>query len=161
VPRKWGNQLGVFLGGHVKNKKRLNYIINFQFQLKFILYTLIPSIVCLAIFYIALDIYFAKLTNQGIASGLQSNHPYFSLIADQKSLMKSLFLLCAGFSLLFFIGWGVFISHKIAGPISRLTRFFEEIDTPHFKKRLAFRPSDFFQEIPLAINRWMDKNHRP
>lgn len=96
----------------------------------------------------------------GVASGLPINHPYFVLIADQKSLMNSLFLLCVSFSLLFFIGWGLFISHKIAGPLHRLTRFFEETDALHFERRLSFRPRDFFQEIPKAINQWMDKNHR-
>ena len=98
--------------------------------------------------------------HQGIVSGLPLTHPYFKLIADQKSLMDSFFIVSAGCSFAFFVGWGILISHKISGPLHRLTLFFEEIETPHFEKRLSFRPGDFFLEIPTAINKWMDKNHR-
>ena len=141
-------------------QKRLNYFINYRFQFKFILYSLIPSAFCLSLFYASLRIYFSKLVNQGIVSGLPLTHPYFKLIADQKSLMDSFFIVSAGCSFAFFVGWGILISHKISGPLHRLTLFFEEIETPHFEKRLSFRPGDFFLEIPTAINKWMDKNHR-
>jgi hypothetical protein len=146
----------------LKNKghKRLNFLINKKFQLKFILYTLIPTVVCLSIFYVSLSIYFSKLIELGKNSGLEANHSYFILIADQQKLMNAMFISSSLFSFIFFIVWGVFISHKIAGPLYRLTRFFEETDASHFSERLAFRPNDLFQEIPLAINRWMDKNHR-
>lgn len=137
--------------------KRRNYIINRNFQFKFILYTLIPSAFCFIIFYFSLNIYFSKLVDQGVVTGLPADHPYFSLIADQKNLMQSLFLICSSFTLLFYIFWGVFISHKIAGPLYRLTKFFQESNGKAFDRKLSFRPGDFFLEIPIAINEWMVK----
>jgi hypothetical protein len=142
------------------NKKRFNFLINKNFQFKFVLFTLIPTSVCLILFYASLNIYFSKLQDLGLSSGLSKNHSYFNLINDQKELMNALFLSSSIFSFLFFTVWGIFISHKIAGPLYRLTRFFEDSDFDHFSNRLSFRPNDLFQEIPKAINQWMDKNYR-
>ncbi len=141
--------------------KRRNYLINKNFQFKFILYTLIPSLFSLTIFYICINFYFSKLIAQGKNSGLQLEHPYFALINDHKIFMNSLFLIGSFFLLVFFCIWGLIISHKIAGPLYRLTKFFEDINSQEFKGKISFRPGDFFQEIPAAINKWMKVNYHP
>ena len=138
--------------------KRRNYLINRDFQYKFIIYTLIPSIFCLVIFYSSLSIYFSSLVRQGQTLNLGAGHPYFSLINDQKELMNSLFIYCAIFSIVFYVGWGIFISHKIAAPLYSLTKFFKNSNGQKFETKLSFRPGDFFLEIPEAVNEWIDKS---
>ena len=140
--------------------KRRNYLINRDFQFKFIVYTLIPSAFCLTIFYISLSIYFRKLIEHGLAMNLPPEHPYYSLISDQQGLMNSLFIFCVIISVVFYIGWGIFISHKIAGPLFRLTNFFKNADSQRFEKKLSFRPGDFFLEIPKAINDWIERTQK-
>lgn len=143
----------------MKNRRRI-YLINKTFQLKFIMYTFVPSVFSLVIFYFSLNTYFSKLLDQGILSGLPVDHPYFSLIQDQKNFMNQLFIICSVYLFIFFIAWGLFISHKIAGPLYRLTKFFQSTDPGEFKAKISFRPNDFFQEIPTAINQWMDLHYR-
>ena len=140
--------------------KRRNYLINRDFQFKFIAYTLIPSIFCLGIFYISLSIYFSKLIKHGLAINLPPEHPYYSLINDQHTMMNSLFIFCVIFSVVFYIGWGIIISHKIAGPLFRLTNFFKNANGQKIEQKLSFRPGDFFLEIPRAINEWIERTQK-
>jgi len=137
--------------------KRKNYIINREFQFKFILYSFIPSLFCIFIFYSSINIYFQKVIEDGYAMGYAADHPYFSTIADQKILMNYMFTTCSVFIFIFYIIWGIFISHRIAGPLYRLTKFFKESKDGAFEVKLSFRPGDFFLEIPEAINEWIDK----
>ena len=142
------------------NKKRSKYLINPKFQFKFIFYTLVPSFFCLIVFYISLSIYFSMLVNHGVEMQLPLEHPYFSLLKDQQKLMNSLFISSAVFSMFFFVGWGILISHKIAGPLYRLTNFFKNSNGERFEGKLSFRPGDFFSEIPDAVNEWINKSQK-
>ncbi len=141
-----------------KKYKRRNYLINKSFQYRFVLYTFIPSAFSLIVFYSAIQFYYTRLIQEGIASGLNADHPYFNLIHEQIRFMNTLFLVCGFSSFIFFIFWGIFISHKIAGPLYRLTMFFKNAEPGMIKNRLSFRPGDFFLEIPDAINSWIEKS---
>ncbi len=142
------------------NKKKLNrrkiYFINKKFQLTFILYTLIPSILSLLVMYAVIDFYFAELISNGKEVGLTSNHPYFRLISDQMSLMNKGFIGLVFFNIIFFFLWGAIVSHKIAGPLYRLCMHFEQIAKTKKWEKLSFRPNDFFQEIPAVVNKVKD-----
>jgi len=46
------------------------------------------------------------------------------------------------------------ISHKLAGPMIKLRRYFSEIEkNGNVNEELRFRESDFFQDLPPTINR--------
>ena len=141
-----------------RNYKRRNYLINKEFQFRFILFTFIPTAFCLILFYSAIQFYYTRLIQEGLASGLNAGHPYFNLINEQIRFMNVLFLTCSISSFIFFVVWGIFISHKIAGPLYRLTKFFKEAQPGMITQKLNFRPGDFFLEIPEAINEWVDRS---
>lgn len=138
--------------------KRGNYVINKDFQYKFIFYTFIPTAFCLTVFYVSLQYYYSKLIQEGIVSGLPVEHPYFTLVAEQLKFMNLIFAVCGVSSFLFFLIWGIFISHKIAGPLYRLTKFFNDAKPGMIQNDLSFRPGDFFLEIPVAINGWIKRS---
>lgn len=47
----------------------------------------------------------------------------------------------------------LFISHKLAGPMIKLRRYFGDIEkTGTFQEELYFRRSDFFLDLPPTIN---------
>lgn len=144
-----------------RQRKLRNYIINKNFQLSFILHSFIPTFFCFITSYCALVIYFSEAVNDGVSAGLPPEHAYFTLIANQKILLNYFFLINGTASLMFFIIWGIFISHKIAGPLYRLTRFFADGDASNPEKKLSFRPGDFFQEIPDTINKWREEPPPP
>ncbi len=53
----------------------------------------------------------------------------------------------------FIIVIGILLSHRIAGPISRIERVMEEIGNGNFKMRLAIRRSDELQDMADALNK--------
>ena len=100
---------------------------------------------------------------KGEALGLPEDHAFFILIKEQRELMTSIFVGVALF-ISFIIGlWGMFFSHRIAGPLYRLTRFFTEAKENTSKNQRAklrpifFRKNDFFLEVPDAINDFLQK----
>ena len=59
----------------------------------------------------------------------------------------------------------MFFSHRIAGPLYRLTRFFSDAQAMQDEKKVGnaklkpvfFRQNDFFPEVPGAINNYLKK----
>ena len=141
-------------------QRRKTYFINPKFQLKFILYTLVPNIFCLTLFYVMTDLYFLKLVHDGEALGLAANHPYFSLLNDQSALMNKVFIILSIVTTLFFIIWGILFSHKIAGPMLRLKNHMDNDAKTGKLNTLNFRPDDFFQEIPDSYNKLSEKSQK-
>lgn len=67
--------------------------------------------------------------------------------------------LALGLGLIVIFGvWGLFFSHRIAGPLYRLNRVFREArESGELDQRqLKFRDNDFFHEIPESICEYLD-----
>jgi methyl-accepting chemotaxis protein len=64
----------------------------------------------------------------------------------------------AGFIFIVFAaGYGLIISHRIAGPIFQLMRVIREVAGGDMKARVHFRPDDEFSELSTDFNAMMDK----
>jgi nitrogen fixation/metabolism regulation signal transduction histidine kinase len=50
----------------------------------------------------------------------------------------------------------IFMSHKIAGPLYKLNRFFREARDGNIQQKLSFRRKDYFQELVPTYNEMMD-----
>lgn len=134
------------------------FLINTNFQIQFIASLLLISIVSMSIIYLANDYFFHSYMQKGQALNLPPDHPFFLMIHEQKRFMTKVFI---GVALS--IGsiaclWGLFYSHKIAGPLYRLQRYFTEAATQNtqLNNKIYFRDDDFFQEVPDSINRYID-----
>lgn len=155
-------------GPMLMNKKRLpivslvlgekKFLINTDFQLQFIASVLLISIVSMSIIYLANDYFFHAYMQKGMALNLPPDHPFFLMIHEQKRFMTKVFI---GVALsISSVGciWALFYSHKIAGPLYRLQRYFTlaATENAHLNKKIYFRDGDFFQEVPDSINRYID-----
>lgn len=134
------------------------FLINNNFQIQFMLSLLLISLCSMSIIYLANDYFFHSYMQRGEALNLPPDHPFFLMIREQKSFMTNVFIvvsLCistiAGL-------WGLFYSHKIAGPLYRLHRYFTKaaVENSQLKEKIYFREDDFFQEVPESINRYID-----
>lgn len=140
-------------------KLRTQLLINPKFQLQFAMNCLIPMLMMAAVFWLILEMFISKMVRIGQAQGLPGNHEYFQLIQAQRiELLQILLLFSLVLVILFFV-WGLFYSHRIAGPIFKLTKWLDEsqslqeaVDQP-----VQFRKKDLFQEIPLALNSFLKK----
>lgn len=134
------------------------FLINPDFQIQFIASLLLISIVSMSIIYLANDYFFYTYMQKGHLLNLPPDHPYFLMIHEQKRFMAKVFIAVAISISSVAAIWGLFYSHKIAGPLHRLQNYFIEssTDCTDLKNKIYFREDDFFQEIPDSINRYID-----
>ena len=134
------------------------FLINKNFQIQFMLSVLLISICSMSIIYLANDYFFHSYMQRGEALNLPPDHPFFLMIHEQKKFMTKMFIIVA-VAISGTAGvWGLFYSHKIAGPLYRLHQYFTQasLDSNPLTKKVYFRDGDFFQEVPDSINKYID-----
>ena len=124
-------------------------------------YVILTVIFSISIMFISNYLFFESFIAKGEALGLPNDHPYFSLIKEQRETMTNIFLFVSIF-ISFVIGmWGLFFSHRIAGPLYRLRRYFTEatasVNSEQKLSPIFFRQNDFFLEVPESINDYLKK----
>tara|TARA_R110000868_G_scaffold100129_5_gene275470 strand:+ start:5343 stop:5780 length:438 start_codon:yes stop_codon:yes gene_type:complete len=77
------------------------------------------------------------------------------LSQKRTDLLITLVLWQLGFSVMIFIVC-VFFSHKIAGPIYKLMKFFGAAREGHLSDKLFFRKGDYFHELAADYNDTME-----
>jgi hypothetical protein len=133
------------------------FLINTDFQVQFIASLLLISIVSMSIIYLANDYFFHSYMQKGQALNLPPDHPFFLMIHEQKQFMTKVFVAVAASISSVAILWGLFYSHKIAGPLYRLQRYFTDAAAQNTDlNKVYFRDDDFFQEVPASINLYID-----
>lgn len=131
----------------VAHSRRI-YLINPKFQLRF------SALVTVAVLLSSLIYPFAiyDLMNNFIT--YMANHSpeqVTQLTSKRTALITTLILWQVGFSAMIFIIC-VFFSHKIAGPIYKLQKFFAAVREGQFSGKLFFRKGDYFQELADDYN---------
>jgi len=134
------------------------FLINSDFQIQFIASLLLISIISMSIIYLANDYFFHSYIQKGQALNLPPDHPFFLMIHEQKKFMTKVFIVVSISISTLATLWGLFYSHKIAGPLHRLHKYFTEAasDSCELKNKIYFRDNDFFQEVPASINLYID-----
>jgi methyl-accepting chemotaxis protein len=134
------------------------FLINKNFQIQFIASLLLISLISMSIIFLANDYFFQAYMQKGLYLNLSPDHPYFLMIHEQKQFMVKVFFAEACLISSITIIWGLFYSHKIAGPLHRLHRYFIDsaVLSSKLNNKIYFRNNDFFQEIPDSINFYID-----
>ncbi|MGB0454602.1 MAG: hypothetical protein ACPGJV_12915 [Bacteriovoracaceae bacterium] len=133
------------------------YLINPKFQWRFMGYVILTVVFSVSIIFLSNYFFFESFLAKGQALGLPEDHAFFVLIKEQRSLMTKIFFSVSSV-ISFIIGlWGMFFSHRIAGPLFRLRRHFVDAEREGKKKLgpVNFRENDFFQDIPEALNSYL------
>lgn len=132
--------------------RRRNWLINPQFQIKFLAYTFGLAILCLVINYVAMAYYFEELRDRVAALGLPPGHLFYIFIDRQKFNMTMIVLGAGVAMLLIMITFGLLMSHRIAGPFYRLSREVAAMKEAQKLHQVNFRKKDFFQEVAQCFN---------
>lgn len=129
--------------------KRRIYLINPGFQLKF------SFLICLLLFLSSLIYPLAiyDLINQ-IVTSIAPKFPDAAVrLAEKRNLLILILALWQlGFTALVFIIC-IFFSHKIAGPLYKLTKYLNGIRNGQQIEKLYFRNGDYFHEIATEFNK--------
>tara|TARA_Y100000590_G_scaffold470538_1_gene666152 strand:- start:5792 stop:6283 length:492 start_codon:yes stop_codon:yes gene_type:complete len=129
--------------------QRKIWFINPRFQLKFTFYIctwiLVLSLVYPVIIYELFDHFmeFSGLLTVGVTP---------EQIAEMRNdLLSSLIWIQFAYLSIVF-AMGIFLSHRIAGPLYRLKMYFSQLKQGDLQSRLSFRKRDHFQDVALAYN---------
>lgn len=136
------------------------FLINPKFQYKFMASVMLVAVFTIGIVYFANYYFFENLIMKGEMLQLPQDHAFFILIKEQREMMSGIFLIVC-LTLTLGIGlWGLLFSHRIAGPLYRLNRQFQEASQGKADlQNLKFRKNDFFPELPETINEYFRSKH--
>lgn len=133
--------------------KRRVYLINKNFQIKFIIYTMILAVLIICAFYGMVHYFFKTSVSLGMEAGFPPGHVYFRFVEDSRADMNIFFIITSAIVFVMLMITGTFFSHKIAGPIYRLTNYLLSISADKITEPVKFRNHDFFPEVADAYNR--------
>lgn len=85
--------------------------------------------------------------------------PEFIAITLFPALKRINMILLIGLPIIFVLlfGWGMMLSHRLAGPLDRLNRELDEIVKGDYKRRLNIRKDDELKGLADDINTILDK----
>ena len=128
--------------------KRRIYLVNPKFQLKFTFY------ICFFVF-IASAIYPYMIYGimESFIEFAQSHSPdAIENITEQRNSLIFVLVLCQlGFIGLTFVV-SIFLTHRVAGPLFKLNKFFAAIRDGGDNGKLYFRKGDYFQDVADGYN---------
>lgn len=137
------------------------FFINPTFQLQFMGWMVIISIISMALIYMANLYFFSTYLDKVASFNLAPDHPYYLLIHEQKEFLTKVFLSVSLLISSVVCLWGLFYSHKIAGPMYRLEQYFNHAARTGkpIEAKIYFRKTDFFQNIPESINKYVESSN--
>jgi signal transduction histidine kinase len=129
--------------------KRKTYLINKRFQLKFSLF--LALVVILSSIVYPMTIY--ELYGS-VSASLSSQFPHASqeFMSKRSDILQMLILWQITFAILIFV-IGIFLSHKIAGPIYKIQKFIRGIKDTNQHDKLILRNGDHFTEVAKDYNK--------
>jgi magnesium-transporting ATPase (P-type) len=114
----------------------------------------IIALVTMASTYVVIHLYFAEFQKLSDQSGLASNHPFRDLLNYQQMKMNKFFIILAIVNIFTILASGIWMSHRIAGPIHRMVQSLNNFSG--IKTEFKIRKNDFFQELPKALNNFLN-----
>lgn len=136
---------------------RRKFIINRGFQFPFIVRMVVINLMTIGILFVGLYVIFYRFNFLGNELGLESGHRFYEFVGEQFMMISALFLGAAISSTLVLAVYGVFLSHRIAGPLENLMIRFKKIEeSAPDECKTHFRKDDFFHELAQAYNEHLD-----
>lgn len=136
------------------SERRSQLLVNRELQIYLIFYAIIFGVV-FVIANVLADHHFEQHLLATLA-GLPKS-PEMDYIRDNVSQMRILKTqISTVVSLIFLAVWAIqayYMSHRIAGPVFKATRYLNEVAETGNRYNLTFRQQDFFVELADAINK--------
>ncbi len=148
------------------NRKKKSLLINPAFQMTIIGYASAVSAIILFAMYHLNAFAFKHFNEIGELAGLPKDHVYFEFIHMQEATVFRTFVLISLMVAVVLGVGGLFISHRIAGPIYRMRKDLEKMTALNDNelRTIHFRKGDYFPELAETFNRLVEsrrKNAKP
>lgn len=138
----------------IKERNWTSIVIDRAFQLKFLSYFVLLFLTTTASLYSTTFLFFWNMKKKALQVGIPEGHVYYQFLSDQKNDLDLLFLALAAFNFLILIVVGFIVSHRIAGPISKIKRF---LQNPEAEENIQLRENDFFKDLAPIANQLKDR----
>ena len=134
------------------SNQRKNYLIDKKFQLGVIYKFLALSFVNVVSFYLIIIYFFNDLNQRASEVGLDKKHIFFSFLNDQNQFMNYLFIIVGILNVVLIVCAGIYYSHKVAGPLYRLSKFFQSVNSVKDLAEVKVRDGDYVGDLQDSIN---------
>lgn len=143
----------------LKANKRLlkGYFIYPAFQTRFIGFLVFFLGLTTLVHYAAVQYFFTMFESKGAAVGIPAHHIYFKFIDGLRGDMNLIFLTTTSICLVVMVVGAIVLSHRVAGPMYRLQKDFEEMAENQMVRPVKFRSYDFFSDIPQKFNEVIER----
>lgn len=97
---------------------------------------------------------FREFSQIGAQAGLPPDHVYFQFIQMQETTFNRVILTIALVVALLLLFGGLYLSHRIAGPVHRMKKELQKMasENPVTLNPIHFRKNDFFPELAETFN---------
>jgi methyl-accepting chemotaxis protein len=137
-----------------KNRRKI-FLINPKLQYNFIGFSLLMSLISIAIFYLATIYLFWRFEQTGYNVGIPEGHIFFRFIKDQRSMMDIILLVAAPIISIVCCYINIKLSHRVAGPIYRMIEHLKVINASNELNEVKFRENDYFMELQDEFNKFI------
>jgi methyl-accepting chemotaxis protein len=136
----------------MRKDERRNYLINPKFQWSMVGIFIGISLIINIIYFISMSYSFNEFQAIGRELKLPPDGQFFKFINHQEGQFTKVFLWTSGISSVILVIFGVLLSHKIAGPIYRISEDLKSMIKDGKLKTVQFRKGDFFIEMTEIFN---------
>jgi len=144
----------------MQQSRRKTILVNPRFQIRVVFYSLVVTGVVSIVVYWGSNLFFDKVYSMLSFHMFESSEKTIALLQEQRDLFEKYFLIFNCFLFSFLVLTGLFISHRIAGPVYRVLQYAKErMRNPQMTQELNLRKWDMFQEVVEEFNS-IDKNNK-
>ena len=131
---------------------RRQWIVNPPLQLRMMALGSVVALASLAAAYGGAMYVFDRSQSAMVEAGVPLHHPMYLFLAEQMNTLRVVFGIIGVLALCVGMGVGLWISHRVAGPIYRMRRHLQEAAAGRAPQPIRFRQGDYFQELADAYN---------
>ena len=144
--------------------RRKKFLIYPSFQLVLIFGGVVGIIACFGMSVALFASAFSEMKELGVKAGFGADHAYFHFLSMQASDLFRKLGAALLFALLFNVGFLLWISHRVVGPVIGLNGYlirYQEAKAKGEKiEPIAFRKKDFFHDLVSNVNKALNENDR-
>lgn len=139
---------------------RLRFLAYPRFQLVLIVLNFAVLVGFFVTAFVAVEHSYSYLRSEGLALGLPEGHSYYKFLSMQSQVVFRALIVALIVSILLSGAFTLFWSHRLAGPLDRIRRYFDRLAEGHERRPLVIRKKDLLPELAQSINRALDRISR-
>ena len=137
--------------------RRKQYLINPEFQVTVIGFFIGLAVVTIGVFFWSIHLVLTNFEDTLKTLSLPEGHTLLLFVAENRKAMNIIFGTTSILLFVFLVIGGLILSHHIAGPIYRLKKHIQLVNSGESFGDLSFRKKDFFQDILPDYNAMLTK----